>query len=118
MKKIFSILVFVVILAGGGYFAYNEFMKTKTPDVIAVDTGSIAVEEINSEEFEKLDKETKDLIKKYEYVQEYSSFEELNKNQEEDGSYLVSDYGEKKLFLVNATKQKDGQVVAVFSDKE
>lgn len=118
MKKFFSVLVMLIILGGGGYFVYNEFVKTKEPDVVAEDTGSIKVEDIDSKEFEKLDKETKDLIKKYEYVETLDSFDELNKLKQEDNSYNVSKYSNKKLFLVSASKQKDGTIIAIFDDKE
>lgn len=116
MKKFFSILVILAIIAGGGYFIYNEFVKTKTPDVVAKDTGSIAVEEINDEDFEQIDKETKELIEKYKYVETYESFDELNQGKQEDESYLVSKYDGKKLSLVSASKQKDGSIVAIFEE--
>ena len=116
MKKIFSTLVILAILAGGGYFVYSEFVKTKTPDVVAKDTGSMAVEEINDEEFEKIDKETKELIKKYEYVETFDSFDELNQRKQEDESYSISKYDDKKLSLVSASKQKDGAIVAIFEE--
>ncbi|MEG0286067.1 MULTISPECIES: hypothetical protein [Vagococcus] len=116
MKKFFSLLVMLAIVAGGGYFVFNEFVKTKTPDVVAKDTGSIAVEEINDEEFAKIDGETKELLKKYDLVESYDSFEELNKTKQEDESYLVSKYEGKKLTLVSASKQKDGTVVAIFEE--
>ncbi|MBO0477984.1 membrane lipoprotein lipid attachment site-containing protein [Vagococcus sp. DIV0080] len=118
MKKIFSTIVLLLVLAGGGYFIYTEFVKAKTPDVVAVDTGTITVDQIDQKEFEKLDKETKELIKKYEYVETVGSFDELNGMKQEDGSYIVPKYGDKKLYLISAAKQKEGQVVAIFSDKE
>ena len=118
MKNFFSILVMVIILGGGGYFVYNEFVKSKEPDVVAVDTGSIKVEEIDSKEFEKLDQEIKELIKKYEYVETMSSFDELNGLKQEDNSYNIQKYSDKKLFLISASKQQDGSIVAIFDDKE
>lgn len=118
MKKFFSILVLLLILAGGGYFVYNEFLKTKEPDVVAVDTGSINVDEIDAKEFEKLDKETKELIKKYKYVETLASFGALDELKQEDNSYIIEKYSDKKLYLINASKQKDGSVVAIFNDNE
>ena len=118
MKNFFSILVMVIILGCGGYFVYNEFVKSKEPDVVAVDTGSIKVEEIDSKEFEKLDQEIKELIKKYEYVETISSFDELNGLKQEDNSYNIQKYSDKKLFLISASKQQDGSIVAIFDDKQ
>ncbi len=85
---------------------------------MAVDTGSIKVEEIDSKEFEKLDQETKELIKRYEYVETMSSFDELNGLKQEDNSYNIQKYFDKKLFLISASKQQDGSIVAIFDDKE
>ncbi|HCM90261.1 MULTISPECIES: hypothetical protein [Vagococcus] len=118
MKKFFSILVFVVILAGGGYFVYNEYMRTQKPDAVAVDTGKITVDEINQKEFEKLDKETQEIAKKYKYLENFESFDQLDTLKQEDGSYKVDKYSDEKLFLKVASKQKDGSVVGVFDSKE
>lgn len=118
MKKFFSILIFVVILAGGGYFVYNEYMGTKKPDTVASDTGKIKVEEINQEEFEKLDKETQEIAKKYKYLEDFDSFDQLDSLKQEDGSFKVDKYPDEKLFLKVASKQKDGSVVGVFDIKE
>lgn len=116
MKKFFSLIVMLAIIAGIGYFAYTEFIKTKTPDVVAVDTGSMAVEEIDDKEFEKIDTETKKLIEKYTYAETYASFTELDQEKQEDETYQVPKYADKKLSLVSASKQKDGSVVAIFEE--
>ncbi|MGX7023759.1 hypothetical protein [Vagococcus hydrophili] len=118
MKKFISILIFVVILAGGGYFVYNEFMRTKAPDTVATDTGKITVDEINKEEIEKLDKETQELAKKYKYMENFTSFDELDGLKQEDGSYKIEKYPDEKLFLKAASKQKDGGIVGVFDVKD
>ncbi|MDT2814697.1 hypothetical protein [Vagococcus carniphilus] len=117
MKKFFSILVFLVIAAGGGYFVYNEYMKSKTPDVVATNTGKMDVNELDTAEYEKIDKETKKLAEKYKYIETFESFEILEGLEKED-TYQLDKYPDQKLYLITASKQKDGSVVAVFADKK
>lgn len=116
MKKFFSVLVFLVIAAGGGYFIYNEYMQTKAPDVVATDTGKIKVNELDSAEYAKIDKETKKFAEEYKYVETFESFDELEGFQK-DETYQIDKYPDKTLYLVTASKQKDGSVVGVFTDK-
>lgn len=118
MKKFFSMLVMLVIIGGGGYFVYNEFVKSKEPDVVAVNTGSIDVKEIDTKEYEKLDQETKELIKKYTYFETLASFDVLDELKQADNSYTIEKYSDKKLYLISASKQQDGTIVAIFDDKE
>ncbi len=117
MKKFFSILVFLMIAAGGGYFVYNEYIKSKSPDVVATDTGKIKVNELDTSEYEKLDQETKKMAEKYKYIETFDSFEILY-GLEEEGVYQIEKYPNQNLYLITASKQKDGSVVAVFSDKK
>lgn len=117
MKKIFSMIVLLVIVVGGGYFIYTDYIKTSTPEEVAVNTGTMTVNDIADDEFDKLDKETQELAQKYTYNETFDSFDQLNEAKQEDDSYLVSKYDNQPLYLVMASKQKDGAVFAIFDDK-
>ena len=116
VKKIFSSLVFLIAVAGVGYFVSTEYINTQDDHIVAVDTGKITVDEIDDKDFENLDKETKALVEKYPYSESFESFDELNRLKLDDESYEVAKYGDKKLYLIIASKQKDGSVVAVFDE--
>lgn len=117
LKKIFSTIVLLVIVVGGGYFIYTDYIKTKTPEEVAVNTGTMTVNDISDDEFDKLDKETQELAKQYAYNETFDSFDQLNEAKQEDESYLISKYDNQKLYLIMASKQKDGAVFAIFDDK-
>lgn len=115
-KKIFSTIILVVILVGVGYFFYTEQLQSQAPDVVAEDTGTLSIEEIDKSDYESYDKEFKNLEKKYEYTEVFDTWESLNDDDEAD-VYHIPKYPNKDLYLVYASKQGDGKIAAVFSDK-
>lgn len=110
----------LALIAGGGYFFYSEQVKQKTPDKVATDTGQINIEEIKKEpkKEEEEGTETEKLVKKFGFSDTFESWDELDAALLEDGSYQLEKYPEESLYLVFAGKQEDGQILAIFSDKE
>jgi len=107
VKKIFSILMLLVILGGVGYYFYTEQIKGGAPDVVAKDTGSIDLSKVQQTD------ETKEEGK---YKEEFDSWDALDATAK-DGIYQIDKYPNKSLYLVSATKETNGKVLAVFDDE-
>ena len=115
-----SWLIMLALIAGGGYFFYSEQVKQKTPDKIATDTGQMNIEEIKKEpkKEEQEGTETEELLKKFDFSDTFESWDALDAALSDDGSYQLDKYPDEALYLVFAGKQDDGQILAIFSDKE
>ncbi|MGO2083771.1 hypothetical protein [Vagococcus sp.] len=114
MKKFISVLIIVLVIAGGGYFYYTEVMKTKAPDKIATNTGTTTVKK---EVLKERTEEVKKVKEKFSYEETFESWDSLDGLLNDDGSYTVSKYPDKKLYLVMATQQEDEKIIAVFNDQ-
>lgn len=108
-KRIFSILILVIIIGGIGYYFYTEQVKGGAPDIVAKDTGSIDLSKIEQTDDSKTTTEGK-------YTEEFESWDALD-DKAKDGIYVLDQYPDKSLYLISATKQADGKIVAVFDDE-
>ncbi|MGX6969531.1 hypothetical protein [Vagococcus bubulae] len=112
-KRIFSILILVIIIGGVGYYFYTEQIKGGAPDIVAKDTGSIDLSKIEQTDDSKTDSKTTDEGK---YTEEFESWDALD-DKAKDGIYTLDKYPDKTLYLISATKQADGKIMAVFDDE-
>jgi len=111
VKKIFSILILLIIVGGVGYYFYTEQVKGGKPDVVAKDTGTIDLSKIQQSN-------DKNNVKKEEgkYEVDFDSWDALD-DSAKDGIYQVDKYPDKSLYLVSATKQGNGKILAIFNDE-
>lgn len=119
IKKWISMIIFIVIIGSLGYFVYSEYVASNAPDIVAEDTGVITIEDIKDEEFKEYDQEFNTYKSKYEYSDVFPSWDALNDHSSIKDSqtvYNIEKYPDTTLYLVFASKQKDGKIVTVFSD--
>lgn len=107
-KRIVSILMLLIIIGGVGYYFYTEQVKGGAPDIVAKDTGSI--------DLSKIEQTTDSKPSEGKYKIEFDSWDALD-GKAKDGVYMVDDYPDTSLYLISATKQADGKILAVFDDQ-
>lgn len=107
-KRIFSILILLIIIGGVGYYFYTEQVKGGAPDVVAKDTGSIDLSKIEQTDDSK--------TTEGKYKEEFESWDALDEKAKDD-TYVLDQYPDKTLYLISATKQANGKVLAVFDDQ-
>ncbi|RHH71222.1 MULTISPECIES: hypothetical protein [Vagococcus] len=107
LKRIVSILILLVIIGGVGYYFYTEQIKGGSPDIVAKDTGSI--------DLSKIEQTVESNTGEGKYQVTFDSWDALDEKAK-DGVYSVDEYPNTSLYLVSATKQADGKILAVFDD--
>jgi len=107
IKKIFSVLILVIILGGVGYYFYTEQIKGGKPDIVAKDTGSIDLSKVQQTDTTK---------EKGKYEEEFDSWDALDATAK-DGIYQIEKYPNKSLYLISATKESNGKILAIFDDE-